>query len=128
MFDIAEIKETGFFTTLNRDTDKMLMVKALGNADMKGEELEREPMLVSDVMIHMVPVKSDTDEETLAPRTVLISPDGKTAAFVSDGILSSLKNLIFVYGELPWKPALKVRASLVKTRKGYRTYNLTIEE
>ena len=128
-FDLESIRAGGMYTSLKGDTteDKMKLLAAMGQADVKGEELEKEPLSVADVMLHPVTI---TDEKTGASvdcvRTVLISPDGRTAAFVSDGIVSSLGNVIQVFGEPTWTKPLLMQVVQVNTRKGRRTYNLRV--
>lgn len=128
MFNEEEILAGVPYTSLKSDSmaDKMKLLAAMGQADMKGDDLEKAPLEVADILLHAVTVTSDSGDSAQYIRTVLISPEGKTAAFVSNGIVSSLANVMQVFGEAPWKPALKLQAFVVKTRKGFRTYNLRV--
>lgn len=128
MWNLEEIENGGFWTSLNRDTEKRMILRALGQPTRSGSDLEKTPMEVSDVLVHKVNVTTDAGDSEEYIRVVLISPSGETCAFVSNGILSSLRNLIQVFGEPKWVPPLKIKATLVKTRRGFRTYNLEVVE
>lgn len=52
-------------------------------------------------------------------RTVLIAPDGRTLAFVSDGITTSLDLIRALRGDGPYDPPLNIVIRKVKTRRGY---------
>lgn len=128
MFSVEDIKCGEMYTSLKSDSvaDKMKLLAAMGQADKKGDDLEKEPMLVSDVLLHKVTVTSESGDSADSIRTVLISPEGKTCAFVSEGIVSSLANVFQVFGEPTWDKPLSLQAVMVKTRKGFRTYNLRV--
>lgn len=128
MFNAQEIMAGQIYTSLKNDStaDKIKLLAAMGQADLKGDQLEKEPMEVSDVLLHKVSVTSDSGDSVDYIRTVLISPDGKTCAFVSDGIVSSLENVMEVFGDPSWDKPLRLQAVMVKTRKGFRTYNLRV--
>lgn len=128
MWSMEDIENGGFWTSLSKETERAKILKALGQADLSGQDLEKNPMQVSDILIHKVTVATDSGDRDEFIRTVLISPDGKTCAFVSDGVLGSIRNICMVFGEPKWNPAIKVKAVLVKTRRGFRTYNLEVVE
>lgn len=117
-----------FWTSLET-TDikgKMAVQKALGNSDYKAEDIAQVPFPVRDVVVHNVRIESDNGETVEAYRAVLISPDGKTVSFTSEGVIASLRSIFSIFGLPPWQPALLVQAKDVKTRRGYRTINLVV--
>lgn len=118
------------WTTLNlqNQADRKLMVKALGQADFTFDDLTDKIFTVENIVVHEVDIESESGEVIKQLRTVLISPDGTTCSFCSNGMVNGIKNLAFIYGMPPWNPALKVKIKQQKTRRGYRTYNIEVIE
>ena len=79
---------------------------------------------VEHVLAHTVTLRDEDDKEVLADRIVLIDPDGNAFSAVSGGIRRSLQVLVALWGLPPWKPARTLKAVGVKTRAGWRTFNL----
>lgn len=117
------------FTTLDIETfeGKVLAAKCMSNAEIPNETLRTEPFFVKNIFIHGVTLTNEETGETKeSRRAVLINPEGETVAFVSEGVISSLQNLTGLFGLPPWEPAIPVMMKEVKTRRGYRTFNLEI--
>lgn len=126
---VAQKRQNKTFTSINIATDegKRLAYKCMTAADTPNEKLKDEVFIVENIFIHEVTLlDEETGERMNIPRTVLVSPDGKTTAFVSQGILSSIQNLAMLYGMPPWKPGLKVMLKESKTRKKFTVYNLQL--
>jgi len=105
---------------------KMQVQKALGTADYTADDLKQVPFPVQNIVVHSVKIESEDGGVINAVRTVLISPDGKTASFVSGGILSSLRNIFSLFGIPPYDEPLNMIVKETKTRKGWRTLNLIV--
>ena len=60
----------------------------------------------------------ETGEVSVAPRVVLIDDKGKAYQSVSVGIYSSLKNIMFVYGDpSTWEKPVKVKITQITKGK-----------
>lgn len=105
---------------------KMHVQKALGTADYTADDLKLVPFPVQNVVVHSVKIESEDGGVINANRTVLISPDGKTASFTSQGIISSLRNIFSLFGFPPYDEPLNMIVKETKTRKGWRTLNLVV--
>lgn len=127
--------KTALYTSLDRDTKegRILIGKALGQADLKAAQFMDKPFPVADVLIHIIylPIEDANGELTgqvdAQPRTVLIGPNGETAQFVSQGIARSLQNIMGLWGMPPWNPPLTVKLRQIETKRG-RTYNLQVTD
>lgn len=100
-------------TTLpSRSKEERAAVVALRNADwVRGNSLINTEFEISHYIAHPV---SLVDKETgeLVPQVRLVFPqlDGKPIAFVSNGVLGSMRDLVFVTGrEPPWDPPIRVK-------------------
>lgn len=113
---------------LEEKGNKKTMLKALSQADYNFESFPPGGFEVENLLIHEVELESEDGELIKQMRIVLISPSGETCSFCSNGVVKGIKNLMFVYGVPPWNPAVKVRVKQVKTRKGFRTYNIEVVE
>lgn len=124
-------EQSRFWTSLDTSTieGKKKALRALGNSDFPASYMRDMPFHTTDVLVHEVQVANrETGEITQAVRCVLISSDGKTISFVSNGVLGSLRNIIQLFGRPPWDPPLKLFVRDVNTRGGYRTYNLVLAD
>lgn len=128
----------------------------LGKADssagyvtnIKGEGMERAALITQSLSVpshdldslngevfraqyylaNVVDFISETGEIVPLPRIVLISPDGETLAFTSEGALRSFDLIRQLLGDGPWAPPLPISAVPIKTRRGYRTFRLILGE
>lgn len=88
-------------------------------------DYSKDPFPVYSWGAKRVPLYDDMAREYVpVVRVVLMSRDGKTLAFTSDGIVASLDMIRALRGDGPWEPALNVVVREVKTRRGYRLYKL----
>ena len=119
------------FTTLDLNTikGKILAAKCMTGGDTQNEDLLTNTFLLQNVFIHEVElVDEETGEMSKAERAVLISPEGKTVAFVSGGVVKGIKNLVALFGMPPWDNPLPVYTKRQKTRRGFYTLNLLVDE
>ncbi len=128
--DIFEGQPTKLWASLDTSTEegKINLIKALGNADYSAEDLAKVPFPTENIVVHQVNIETEDGETIEANRTVLIGPDGQTASFVSQGVISSLRNIFAVFGLPPWKPPLALSVKEVRTRKGWKTLNLIVNK
>lgn len=110
---------------MNTRAGKMGVFRATQRADLEVDGLEGKPMSVRDIVIHPVSiVNKDTHEITDSMRCVLIAPDGKRLAMVSEVALPQVMMIADIYGPGPWEPPVLVAIKVIKTTSGYRTYEL----
>ena len=113
--------------------ERILLGKAMNQADMRAAQFMDKPFPVANVLIHLVPLPVEdkdgelTGEVNMQPRTVLIGAKGETAQFVSQGLARSLRNIFALWGQPPWNPPLNLKLRQIETKKG-RTYNLEVVE
>ena len=107
---------------------KVFAQKALSQADFSIEDLESsQTFIMESCLIHEVEIDDENKEETIkAKRVVLISPSGETAAFVSQGVYNSMRNIMGLFGIGPWNPPLVLKAKVIPTRKKRKTINLEV--
>lgn len=126
-----DFKPQKVYTSLNIETleGKVAALKAMSQPDVANEELQGKVFYLQDIFIHTVELENEeTGEKQECRRAVLISPEGLTTAFVSEGIVRGLQNLMALFGNAPWDPALPVEIKQIKTARGRRTYNLALDE
>jgi hypothetical protein len=120
------------FSTLPQGTqeERLKVLKACGTADFKTDDLLGQEIVVKDVVCHVCTLKGDEEgEEVQAIRTILVDPQGSTAAFVSKGVFDSLNDLAFVFGPPPWPNGIKCRLVQQTTGRKRRVLKLDpIEE
>ena len=129
--DTLKQRQRNTFTTIDISTieGKKQAFRCMSACDTPNEELRQNVFEVENIFIHEVSLADEnTGERVKMARTVLVSPQGKTTAFVSQGVLTSLQNLVMLFGMPPWKPALKVKVKEVITRRKFRVYNLELME
>lgn len=109
--------------------DKRLLMKAVGRSTHEIEKLAGAPFTTRHVFVHQVEIENEaTGELVQTARTVLISPNGETLAFCSAGILRWIGWVADVWGRPPWSPPLGLAVRQVRTRKGFRTYEIDVVE
>lgn len=130
--DSAEMlanNDSGLFTSLDRKVKdhQRLIVKALGIADKRVEDVLRQKIIVAHIVAHNIsPVDPATGEIVQTVRIVFVSPDGSTIAGSGKGIYNSLRNIINIMGSPPWVPGLEIMINPVTTRLGRRTYTIEL--
>lgn len=89
------------------------------------DQLGETPIDVKHFYAHRVELNGNTPGEIVeATRVVLITPDDKRYAFVSQGIAKSLGKIIHCYGLGPWNPPIKLQCVTIPTKGPNRTYAL----
>lgn len=123
------VKETGLsaelsgnsstmYTSLKAETpeEKARLFNAMSNPTNKVNEMIGKVIEVQDIYAEMIEMTNeDTGEVSIVPRTVMISPDGKSYQAVSQGIYSAIKRLHQIYGPPTWDPAVKIEIKQVKS-------------
>jgi hypothetical protein len=115
------------FTSLDTATEKgraMTMVFMQTGAAQPLADNTDVVLNVQDFIVHRVNYVDKDGVEQEGDRVILIQPDGKAFAAVSNGIRNSLGMLLAVFGSPPWKPARKVKCVAVKTRRSFTTLTL----
>lgn len=108
-----------------REDGDTVLALVQGKADALGEQIGKV-VRIRHVLSHRVEsVDEETGEVTVRDRIVVVAPDGKAYATMSDGIRRSLQMLMAVRGLPPWAPPLAVCVEQQNTRRGRRTYLLT---
>lgn len=108
---------------------KGLVVKCMGNSDLKGSDAINLVFPTANVLAHAVEIiDQGTGMVQQMLRCVLVGKDGRTLAFVSAGITQSLRVILGLYGKGPWEPELLLRVKQVPTRRGFKTFVLTVEQ
>lgn len=121
-------KVDGHWSSINEQDDKgkFAVINAMVGEALRGRDLLKESILVSNLLVHVVQLTDpETGEVVEGPRVVLIDPDGVCVSFVSMGVLASLKKIITVVGPPPWTPPLICVPIAQRTRKGFDTIILT---
>lgn len=125
-------EQTRFYSSLPNGTmqEKGVILKALGNSDYTLKNVaDKKILMVKHILAHGIElVSEETGEKEQADRIVMIMEDGQTISGCSKGFKSSVTNLMAIYGQPPFSPALPIIVCAVETRKGRGTFNLGIAE
>lgn len=131
MLDYAGEMETekAMYCSFVADTPekKMQLVNAMNNPDFNVSDCINQVILLRDVFVQTVMCRNEeTGEENPAPRVVLIDKDGKAYHAVSVGIFSSLKNILFAFGQpSEWDAPIPVKIEQIQRGKN-RMYTLKV--
>lgn len=122
-----EISRMHTFIDVSTPAGKALVFNAMQGQDIKlaeliGLEINCENFVVAPVRL----VNPDTGEETIQPRTVLITDKKERISCVSEGVVGSLRSICQVYGNPPWTPPLSLVARENKSNVGRKYYTLEI--
>lgn len=83
---------------------------------------KNDTLRVSNIIAHMIQLLDEkTGEIVSVPRLVLVTPEGEGYHAVSNGMLSSMKKLIGLFGPAPWEPPVVIKPRRVPTRSGFET-------
>lgn len=120
-------KEDQIYTSIDISTidGKIMTQNCLSDSDYNLDDMKEKAYPIEHVLAHYVNINSDRGS-IQAIRTVLVTADGETISFTSDGVIASLKRIFGLMGEPPWRPPLWMKAKEVRTRNGYRTINLMV--
>lgn len=130
---LAPATSADVYASLDAKTDKARIINLLqGKAELLAEHVN-ESIAIEHVLAHRVS-SEDIDEATgeilgtkELTRIVLLTPDGQAFQAAGEGIKRSIQLLAGFFGMPPWKPALKVKVQLIRTRRGRTTYALQLE-
>lgn len=104
-----------------------LLSLAIGSADLTKEDLLNKTIDLRHWVVHRVAVTDERTGETRdAVRTVIITPEGRTASFVSDGVARSLALIVQVLGPGPYNPPVRLDVLLRQTRSARHVLLLQI--
>ena len=114
-------------TTLSAEATLQIINDAMAGADARDK-----PIKLVDVVCHQVTVNSteivdgkETTVESEELRTILVDDKGVGYAFVSKGIIQSLKQLCSLLDVLPpFDPPLSVKIVEKPTGRGFRVYRV----
>lgn len=118
-----------FWTNIDIATDegKAMVMRCYGDTDASGNDQIGKVWLTKWLLSHPVEITDKvTGEIRICVRTVLVNPEGKTLAFVSTGVLRSLRVMVFIYKRGPWDPALPLEVHQIPLADGKRTYSLQV--
>lgn len=95
---------------------------ALPVGDHLGTVFELENFIVQPIDMN----DETTGEVVSVPRVILLAADGAAYYAISSAVLSSLQTITGIFG-MPqtWKQPVPVKVVEVKTRKGFKAFNLT---
>lgn len=98
-------------------------------AEAGADYVGRGPIGVQNWYLHRIRLDAKEGGEFTEPvRTVLYTEDGKILAFVSDGIVKAVANIIKVFGIGPYKPAIKVEVLAIRTANKFTMLTLVPAE
>lgn len=102
------------------DRDKAKLVyNAMNNPEFRVADFINQEINVTDVLIETTEIgNEETGEISVVPRVVLIDDEGKAYQSVSVGMFNAVKNLIFIYGEPTWDPALTIKIKQRAVKNG----------
>lgn len=99
------------------DAGLALLMKCTGQPTVPSDTLDGVPFPVKFYYAHMVELANQrTGEIESRVRLVLVSPEGETCSFVSQGVIDSLDLIRRFKGDGPYNPPLKVKVTRQKTR------------
>lgn len=117
------------WTSMPQDTmtDKVRVYRALQGDAKPLDSFIGKVIEVENVVVHPVDLTDPiTGEVKTGARIVLIAPNGTMVGCVSNGVFDSIKKLGATFGPLPWTDGMLVKPAIVKTRRGFRTYQLEL--
>ncbi len=120
--------EIGIYCSVKGDDrqTKALVYNAINSPDERISDHINETLSVTDVVWEPVElVNEETGEYEVAPRTVLITADGKSYQAVSRGIFNAVQKLIAVFGEPTWADPIPVVVRQITTGK-FKTNTLEV--
>lgn len=105
------------------DRQRFLMQMRCLAASSGGDAVLGKPIRVRYWMIHEVDFLSDDGSEKVRTyRTVLVTPEGDTYAFVSGGVANGVRHIFNQFGTAPLDPPLVVRIEQKTTSNKRRVY------
>lgn len=107
-----------------KQTAKATGGEAVDASAMRGEVFSIQHFYVHEIQLRDV----QTGKYSKKIRSVLIDPNGKQVAVVSDGVAKDLAGMIHVFGLGAWNPPVEVTIEQVKTRAGFQVYRLVPTE
>jgi hypothetical protein len=95
----------------------------MNDAEKGGDHLN-ETIAIRYWMVHEIDLVNDDDELITCYRVVLITPENKAYAFVSEVLARGIREVSREYGSVPLDPPLLVQVKQKATAKGRRCYTL----
>lgn len=84
------------------EEDKVKLFNVMNSPSGKVADMINMEIAVSDVVVETVRVTDDDGEEAVAPRIILVTPDGDAYQCVSNGVYSALKKVFKIFGAPHW--------------------------
>lgn len=118
-----------YYTSLPQESfnDKTIVQRAASTEDVKISDVKDGKWITRHLFASTVQlVNEESGEINLATRVAMISPDGKICSCVSEGAVNSIRQIVASFGRPPWEPPLTLVFESRKTRRGFRTYVVTV--
>lgn len=125
-FDGSEVTY-GIQTSLDLATPegKLALMNAVQGDSFGSNDVLNTEIAIRDIVAYGIDmVDKETGEVVKAIRTVVITTDGNSVAFVSRGIYRSCCWLAYAYGPPPWPNGIVCRVNQVALNDGKRTFKL----
>lgn len=104
---------------METEEDKKRLFNIVSMPDEKLKEHINQELKIEHVFFQEIEmINKKTGELTVAPRIIFIDDEGTSYSCVSNGIKTSIKNLMSIFGKPPWKPALIIIPKLVNAGEG----------
>ncbi|MEK5036399.1 hypothetical protein MKY96_33755 [Paenibacillus sp. FSL R7-0302] len=101
---------------------KIKIYNAMSEATGKLVDQLNRTLVLTDLVASPIQFLSEeTGELVDAVRMVVFTEDGETYTAVGKGILSSIQNIIGLFGPAPWKPGIPVTPVKKATKNGFDT-------
>ena len=96
-----------------------IVYNAMNNPTHKLADFINKRITVENVLIEVNDIMDDdTGEVDRVPRTVLISPDGKSYRATSKGVFNSIRNAYLAFGAAPWPGGVEFEVKQVAVGRG----------
>jgi hypothetical protein len=89
------------------------------------ETIGDKPIMISDVICHMVEMPDKDGVMQDVVRTILVTPEGKGYAAMSKGVNDSLRDFCYMRKSKPtWNPPVKAQLVITRRANGHILYQL----
>lgn len=128
---ISGLSATGalVFCTFDASTDegKRRLYAATNDAEQLSDNLNKTLQLVDIVGVPATVNDDETGEVRELLRLVLLTKDGKRYSAISDGLYSSLQNIMAIFGSpAMWSEPLAIKVTESRSRRGFRFYRASL--
>lgn len=110
---------------LDTPEDKLRVMQCKSSECESAEAVLNQPVVLEGVFCHRYERVHEDGEVEYLTRTILCLKDGRRVGFVSKGVLSDLRMLLFLFPP-PWGEGPEVCVKQVKVGENRRTYHLEV--